>query len=400
MSPRETDNFNIGKPNAPEKRRSGSFERAKARYRDRDMAADYMNRTKPDRSGESETAAASGKRQGLIFETDFTGYDSSFREEMRRRRKSRISPVSTYSTELKDDMESPAEKMQKEKRKRFSAKKKKPIDNDIDTRSVKTISGFNQRSNKRRQIVRWLLSSALVLILLGGLAAIGLFAFDKLHVTQISITGSSAYTEEQLLALSNLQKGELIFNYKSADIIDSFSRIKGISVISVRKNLPDKLSIAVEDITPYAAIPAANGTYTLISVDGIVYSIGETDSMDFLTVEGLSSEGFICGTNIASTDSSVRESTAVAIISELIGTELENVVTAIDLSNSSCVKLKIGNVFTIVLGNCTEATGNIGTAEKAYSIFSKSHPSGGIINVFTDSTVVDFTPAVTDAPQQ
>lgn len=396
MSPKETDNFNTERISVSDRRRSGSFERVRARYRDKDLAANYMKEAKPENLSASQPQDSSKEGSAPDFRSDFTGNDNSFCETIQRRRKSRISPVSTYSTELKEDSESTSKK---QKRSHFSKKKKQTVDGDIDTRSVKTVSGFNQKSNKRRQVARWLLSSAFVLILLGGLSALGLFAYGKFHVKQINIVGSTVYSEEQLLALSDLQKGDLIFNYKPGNIIDCFSHVKGISVVSVKRSLPDSLFITVEDIVPYAAIPAANGSYTLISVDGRVYSIGESDSLGLLKIEGLSSEGFIGGTSIASNDSSARESAAVAIISKIVGTKLESAVTAIDLSNSSCVKLKIGNLFTIVLGNCTESADNIGTAEKAYAIFSKSHPSGGTINVFTGSTVVDFTPAATDSPQ-
>ena len=75
---------------------------------------------------------------------------------------------------------------------------------------------------------------------------------------------------------------------------------------------------------------------------------------------------------------------------------LAHFVTAIDLSNSSCIKLEIGSSFTIILGDCVEAYQNITTAAKAYEYFSREYPEGGIINVFTGSTIVDFTPSRTE----
>ena len=83
-------------------------------------------------------------------------------------------------------------------------------------------------------------------------------------------------------------------------------------------------------------------------------------------------------------------------------------VIAIDLSNAASIKLELQHGYTFVLDDWRYAEGNIKTAAKAYKRLLPVYPSGGTVNIFKDSTVVDFTPRSsaasvppeTDAPQQ
>ena len=84
------------------------------------------------------------------------------------------------------------------------------------------------------------------------------------------------------------------------------------------------------------------------------------------------------------------EVAAVKLMQEINKSSIAFDVTAIDLSNITCVKLEIGELFTINLGNTAESADNVETAAKAYQLFLPDYPLGGIINVFTGSTDVDF----------
>ena len=84
-------------------------------------------------------------------------------------------------------------------------------------------------------------------------------------------------------------------------------------------------------------------------------------------------------------------------------------VIAIDVSNAASIKLELQHGYTFVLDDWRYAEGNIKTAAKRLTnAFSPVYPSGGTVNIFKDSTVVDFTPRSsaasvppeTDAPQQ
>ena len=66
--------------------------------------------------------------------------------------------------------------------------------------------------------------------------------------------------------------------------------------------------------------------------------------------------------------------------------------TEIDLASSAYVTITVGKNYTIVLGSISTAHECMETAAKAYEKFLPEYPNGGTIQVFPDSTVVDFTP--------
>ena len=113
---------------------------------------------------------------------------------------------------------------------------------------------------------------------------------------------------------------------------------------------------------------------------------------NLILIKGLSAKSYGVGSYIDSDSMSGTEVAAVKLMQEINKSSIAFDVTAIDLSNITCVKLEIGELFTINLGNTAESADNVETAAKAYQLFLPDYPLGGIINVFTGSTVVDFTP--------
>lgn len=270
--------------------------------------------------------------------------------------------------------------------------KRKSKQDDLSANSI-SAGGFSRESHKKQANIKELIKifSVLMVILVVIIGAI--IFYQKLHVSTISVIGSRKYSEKQLISKSGIQDGAFILSYSDEDIYALFGKIDDISVTEFRRIYPDKLEIRVVDRDARAAIPAGNGKYTIISADGYVIGSNAESSEGLIVIRGLAGKSYAVGNCIDDDTQSASELAIIELLEGVNESELSSVVTAIDLSNTSCIKFEIGDKFTIVLGDCIEASQNIETASKAYAIFSRSYPEGGVINVFTNSTIADFTPA-------
>lgn len=274
-------------------------------------------------------------------------------------------------------------------------KRRKDAPDDIDSMSINA-SGFSLESKKKhanfKEILKLIAKLALIAAVIFGL----IMLYKLLHVKSVTVSGSLKYSETQLLSQSGIQDGAFILSYTKEKVEDSFEKIPDVSVVSFRRVLPNSIEITVVDKDARAALPAANGGYTLISADGYVISSGIESADGLVLVRGLSGKSYAVGSYINLDSDSASEAAVIRLLEAVNVSTLAHFVTAIDLSNSSCIKLEIGSSFTIILGDCVEAYQNITTAAKAYEYFSREYPEGGIINVFTGSTIVDFTPSRTE----
>lgn len=242
-----------------------------------------------------------------------------------------------------------------------------------------------------------------ILKIVGKIALIALvvfgviFGYNQLLVDEISITGSLKYSSEQLLSMSGIQNGAFILSYTDAKVASKLSDITDIKVLGIKKTFPNKLEISITDRDVRAALEMSNGMHTLISADGYVTDSGSMDTEGMIIIRGLSDHSYAIGSYINEGEINAAEASVVSLLEGINSTSLAKVITAIDLTNTSCIKLEVGDDFIIVLGDCIEAHSNLSTAAKAYDYFSIEYPQGGIINVFSDSTIVDFTPNKTES---
>lgn len=270
--------------------------------------------------------------------------------------------------------------------------KRKNKQDDLSANSI-SAGGFSRESHKKQANIKELIKIFSVLAVILAIIIGVIIFYNKLHVSTISVIGSRKYSEKQLISKSGIQDGAFILSYSDEDIHELFGKIDDISVIEFKRIYPDKLEIHVADRDARAAIPAGNGKYTIISADGYVIGSNAESSEGLIIIRGLAGKSYAVGSRIDDNTQSASELAVIELLEGVSESKLSSIVTAIDLSNTSCVKLEIGDKFTIVLGDCIEASKNIDTASKAYAIFGRSHPAGGVINVFSNSTIVDFTPA-------
>jgi len=94
-----------------------------------------------------------------------------------------------------------------------------------------------------------------------------LLNWDKLTVKKINYTGIKILTVSQLEKLLNFKPGKNIFKYHiPANIYEKEKWIKKIKIV---KNLPDKITVKVEERKPLAILKGKAGDFVL-TVDGFI----------------------------------------------------------------------------------------------------------------------------------
>ncbi len=264
---------------------------------------------------------------------------------------------------------------------------------ELDTSAITNAAGFSHEERRRKQTRRDLLRVGIVFLLIALIAGAAVLGYNYTIVKKISVTGSSVYGEAQLLSMSGIHPGKNIFFYSEKALKEAMNTIHDIRTVSVTKVLPNKINIIVSDIAPGAAIESSNGTYTYISDDGYVLSMGESDTNGLIVIHGMMGTGFALDTYIDKQIHSIRTVGAVRLIQAIRSSDIDGEVLSIDLSSSAYVSLGLKNNYTIVLGSLSTAPECIETAAEAYRRFLPVYPGGGTLQVFRGSTVVDFTPA-------
>lgn len=145
----------------------------------------------------------------------------------------------------------------------------------------------------------------------------------------------------------------------------------------MRRVFPNKISINVADHNAAAAIPAANGTYTLIDAEGLVLAIGAESSGELILLRGMANIGFVRNTVITEKNHCLRTVTAMKLLAAVKECDFAESVIAIDVSNAASIKLELQHGYTFVLDDWRYAEGNIKTAAKAYKRLLPVYPSGG-----------------------
>ena len=268
-----------------------------------------------------------------------------------------------------------------------SGKKKK-----LDTSYTKDARGMSHVQRKKNQTRRDLTKVVCaILTVLFVITAAAMFR-SYTRIKTISVVGSQKYGEEQLLSLSGLKIGKSIFSYSADEVTYAMDSIPDIHTKSVKKSFPNRIEIIVEDVTARAALLGSNENYTVISADGYVMSIGSERPDGLLEVRGLSGCSFALNTYMDQTDRNIRTVGAIDLIKALDESGLKDSVLYIDVSSATYTVLGLKSNYEVVLGAITTAPDCLYAASEAYQRFLPVYPDGGTLNVYSNSSIVDFTP--------
>ena len=241
-------------------------------------------------------------------------------------------------------------------------KKPKPINDD------------GKAKKKRKKVFRTIKVLLLIGVILGG--TIYFLLSPIFNITEINVSGNSKISSEEIISLSGIQKNENTFKINKKTVKDKIRENPYIDTISIKRTLPDSITIYVTERVATYRINKAN-TYMLINNQGYMLEItDEENNLPIITGLQTTDEEIQEGNRLCVEDLEKLED--VLKISESAKTnELYSLITEIDISEKDNYKLVIPSEKKIIhLGDTSKLPVKMGYI---ISIMEKEKDEGEIL---------------------
>ena len=119
------------------------------------------------------------------------------------------------------------------------------------------------------KIIKWII--LLAIIVAGG---IYLVMSPIFNISNISVTGNSKISTDEIISLSKIELEKNLFKYRNSDIIKNIQENAYIETVQVSKKIPDTIEINIQERQPEFIIQFANA-YAIIDNQGYILEISE-----------------------------------------------------------------------------------------------------------------------------
>lgn len=162
-------------------------------------------------------------------------------------------------------------------------------------------AGNNRRRPRRKR------NLSLYYLMIFIISALILFILSRtvlFRIKEYNVSGNSKYTAEQILSAGGLEVGKNMYSLNTSKVE---KRIKDalifIENVKVRRKLPDKLTIEIEEAKPYASCEYEGTRYAVISRNGRYLETEQrTAEPGLLVVYGMELHDVALGADFVSSD--------------------------------------------------------------------------------------------------
>lgn len=251
-------------------------------------------------------------------------------------------------------------------------KSKDNIDNDIETvinmtnrngrrverqniNAAKKENEKKQRKSRRtKRIIKWVSIIAIV-------AAAIIFALTSplFNINEIKIENNNFLSEEKIISLSGLNKGQNIFRFLESDVEKHLKEDSYVESAKIERQLPNTVKIDVKERNRDFCIKFLNG-FAYINNQGYILEIVEENN-GVTIIEGIETpeEEIQQGARLNNTDLKKLE-VAIQIMTIAKENEINSKITSIDISNKNEYILYLAEEKkTAYLGNSNNLTTKI-----------------------------------------
>ena len=251
----------------------------------------------------------------------------------------------TIEEESKEKKKKTKERQKRIKQKKQEQKNQFDLDNETvigmtnkNNQKIKNNKNRNKASKqarferKKKKIKKFLKFLTLVLIIIGGFV----FAFVSpiFNINEITVKNNNQIATETIISLSELQKDQNIFRFSRNKIEDQIRTNPYIESVTVKRKIPNRIEITVEERTKNYNVEFLNG-YAYINNQGYILEISE-QKLDMPVIQGVSTEEeqIVAGNRLNSDDLEKLE-TVIQIMNICKNYELDNKITSINISNKN-----------------------------------------------------------------
>lgn len=191
----------------------------------------------------------------------------------------------------------------------------------------KKVSKKPKKKKKSKAIVK-----IITIIILIIVAAIILLVTPIFNITQITVTGNEQVSNERIISLSGLKKGDNIFNNIKKRVITNIEEEPFIESAEITRKLPGTIQIKVTERTIDYQLKLING-YIYINKQGYILEKSET-KINLPIIEGFATkeEELINGKRLNQNDL-LSLNTIIKITDAAKNVEIDDKITSINIEN-------------------------------------------------------------------
>lgn len=208
----------------------------------------------------------------------------------------------------------------------------------------------SRRSNKRKRRNRGrfgFLYKVLSLIIILVVIAAGCVVFFR--VEDITVTGVSRYTAQEIIDASGVEKGDNLFLVGSSRTAQKiYSTLSYVDEVNIRHALPDGLVINVTERTPAAVIKGDEGWWIIDAKGKILEQVSKPEQAGVAEVSGLTALLPAVGTTLAVEDAEgLKLESLMDLLSALEQRDILGEVSSIDLSSAAEISMVYDGRLTV-----------------------------------------------------
>jgi cell division protein FtsQ len=232
-----------------------------------------------------------------------------------------------------------------------------------------------ERALRRRKHRKHVLIAFYLILFFVVISAAAILSVTVLFkITDISVSGKSRYTQEQIIQASGIKIGDnLVLTKTKEDAQKIRTALPYIGSVKISKRFPTGVSIEVEEAKIMGA--AVYGSrYAIIGSDETVLETASSAPEGYMTIKGLNIKKAQAGSKIQFADS--MQETAFRSTLEAIKESGITSITSSDFSQVSRILLIYDGRITINLGTATDLTYKLKFAKEILKTQIKSTETG------------------------
>jgi cell division protein FtsQ len=207
---------------------------------------------------------------------------------------------------------------------------------------------LKRKKHRRRVLAVFYL--CLFLAVLGTAAALSLHVLFR--ITEISVTGTSRYTEQQIIAASGIKTGDNLFLVATKDDAQAIRRrLPYIGSVKVTRKFPTSVQIAVQSANVLGAAACGN-SYVILGSDGTVLETTSSQPENCASFQGLKFKKAQVGYPVEFSDQ--EQESVFNSVMEAVGTVGLGKITSADFSSTTRIRLVYDGRVTVDLGTPTD----------------------------------------------
>ncbi len=187
---------------------------------------------------------------------------------------------------------------------------------------------------KKYKIIKLIFKLFIFIALLTGLVVYA-FTSPIFNISEVRIIGNEEFEDEEYLKLSGLKTGENIFNFRKSKAIYNIKTNGYVESVKIRRKLPTKIEITIEERTPSYLIALEEEKFAYINNQGYILEISEI-KIPLAIITGISTktENIIEGNRLENNDLE-RLQNVIQIINSMKNIEINEELSKIDITNKS-----------------------------------------------------------------